>query len=137
MGRDPHGTPPAWREEKKNMAGRGVTIRGRFIHFSSFFFLFYLPISFSSFLLTLSQLPTPTLLFSSSLTMFPFDAWTPGPGPIYTAITSAWDALNLPQPSLGYRTWIPGESPLSTQKAVVAAVGTYLLVIFGGREMMK
>ncbi|KAL0252979.1 hypothetical protein I308_102373 [Cryptococcus tetragattii IND107] len=69
--------------------------------------------------------------------MFPFDAWTPGPGPIYTAITSAWDALNLPQPSLGYRTWIPGESPLSTQKAVVAAVGTYLLVIFGGREMMK
>ncbi|XAO23594.1 hypothetical protein I312_102374 [Cryptococcus bacillisporus CA1280] len=69
--------------------------------------------------------------------MFPFDAWTPGAGPIYTAITSAWDALNLPQPSLAYRTWIPGESPLSTQKAVVAAVGTYLLVIFGGREMMK
>ncbi|OXC65092.1 hypothetical protein AYX13_05704 [Cryptococcus neoformans] len=69
--------------------------------------------------------------------MFPFDAWTPGPGPLYTAITSVWDALNLPHPSLGYRTWIPGESPLSTQKAVVAAVGTYLLVIFGGREMMK
>ncbi|OWZ34191.1 fatty acid elongase [Cryptococcus neoformans AD2-60a] len=127
----------AWPKKKKNMPGRAVTIPNRLISFFSFFFFPLLLCPFFIFPLTPPQLPTPTLLFSSSSTMFPFDAWTPGPGPLYTAITSVWDALNLPHPSLGYRTWIPGESPLSTQKAVVAAVGTYLLVIFGGREMMK
>lgn len=114
-----------------------MTIPNRLISFFSFFFFPLLLCPFFILPLTPPQLPTPTLLFSSSSTMFPFDAWTPGPGPLYTAITSVWDALSLPHPSLGYRTWIPGESPLSTQKAVVAAVGTYLLVIFGGREMMK
>ncbi|WVQ71342.1 hypothetical protein IAR50_000870 [Cryptococcus sp. DSM 104548] len=69
--------------------------------------------------------------------MFPFDAWTPGPGPLYTALTTSWAALNLPNPPQWLTTWVPGESPLSTQKAVVAAIGTYLLVIFGGREIMK
>ncbi|WVQ85742.1 hypothetical protein IAT38_007909 [Cryptococcus sp. DSM 104549] len=69
--------------------------------------------------------------------MFPFDAWTPGPGPIYTALTTAWDASGIPKVPLEYKTWVPGQSPLSTQKAVVAAIGTYLLVIFGGREIMK
>ncbi|ODN83978.1 hypothetical protein, variant [Cryptococcus amylolentus CBS 6039] len=69
--------------------------------------------------------------------MFPFDAWTPGPGPLYTALTTSWAALNLPNPPHWLTTWVPGESPLSTQKAVVAAIGTYLLIIFGGREIMK
>ncbi|WWD18240.1 hypothetical protein CI109_102690 [Kwoniella shandongensis] len=69
--------------------------------------------------------------------MFPFDAWTPGPGPIYTTLTTLWDASGIPKVPLHLKTWVPGESPLSTQKAVVAAIGTYLLIIFGGRELMK
>lgn len=67
----------------------------------------------------------------------PLSAWTPGPGPLYSLITSTWNGLNLPAPSIELRTWIPGTSPLSTQKSVVAAIGTYLLIIFGGREIMK
>lgn len=127
----------AWPKKKKKhaRAGSDHSKPPYFILFLLFFPLLLCP--FFILPLTPPQLPTPTLLFSSSSTMFPFDAWTPGPGPLYTAITSVWNTLNLPHPSLGYRTWIPGESPLSTQKAVVAAVGTYLLVIFGGREMMK
>ncbi|KAK8865585.1 hypothetical protein IAR55_000729 [Kwoniella newhampshirensis] len=69
--------------------------------------------------------------------MFPFDAWTPGPGPIYTTLTTLWDASGIPKAPLELKTWVPGQSPLSTQKAVVAAIGTYLLIIFGGRELMK
>ncbi|WVQ96943.1 hypothetical protein IAU59_004052 [Kwoniella sp. CBS 9459] len=69
--------------------------------------------------------------------MSPFSAWTPGPGPLYTLITSLWDASGIPKAPLELRTWVPGHSPLSTQKEVVAAIGTYLLVIFGGREIMK
>ena len=69
--------------------------------------------------------------------MSPFSAWTPGPGPLYTTITGLWDQLAIPYPPIQYRTWVSGESPLSTQKAVVAAIGTYLLVIFGGREIMR
>jgi hypothetical protein len=69
--------------------------------------------------------------------MSPLSAWTPGPGPLYSLITSTWTGLNLPTPPLELRTWITGQSPLSTNKAVVAAIGTYLLVIFGGREIMK
>ncbi|WRT66031.1 uncharacterized protein IL334_002982 [Kwoniella shivajii] len=69
--------------------------------------------------------------------MSPLSAWTPGPGPIYTTITTAWEALGVPKVPIQYKTWVPGSSPLSTQKEVVAAIGTYLLVIFGGRELMK
>ncbi|OCF56896.1 fatty acid elongase [Kwoniella mangroviensis CBS 10435] len=69
--------------------------------------------------------------------MSPFSAWTPGPGPLYTLITSAWETLGVPKVPIQYKTWVPGSSPLSTQKEVVAAIGTYLLVIFGGRELMK
>nr|XP_019007576.1 fatty acid elongase [Kwoniella pini CBS 10737]OCF46357.1 fatty acid elongase [Kwoniella pini CBS 10737] len=69
--------------------------------------------------------------------MSPLTAWTPGPGPLYTIITSAWEALGVPKVPIQYKTWVPGSSPLSTQKEVVAAIGTYLLVIFGGRELMK
>jgi len=69
--------------------------------------------------------------------MSPLSAWTPGPGPLYSLITSTWTGLNLPTPPIELRTWVSGQSPLSTNKAVVAAIGTYLLVIFGGREIMK
>lgn len=69
--------------------------------------------------------------------MNPFAAWTPGPGPLYTALTKTWETLALPDPPKQLVNWIEGESPLSTQKAVVAAIGTYLLVVFGGREMMR
>lgn len=69
--------------------------------------------------------------------MNPLKAWTPGPGPLYTAITSTWNGLGLNPPPIEYRTWVPGSSALSTNKAVVAAIGTYLLVIFGGREIMR
>jgi hypothetical protein len=67
----------------------------------------------------------------------PLKAWTPGPGPVYSLITSTWKGFNLPSPPIELRTWVPNGSPLSTQKAVVAAIGTYLLVIFGGREIMR
>ncbi|RSH90422.1 hypothetical protein EHS25_001027 [Saitozyma podzolica] len=69
--------------------------------------------------------------------MNPFAAWTPGPGPLYTTLTKTWETLALPDPPKQLVNWIEGESPLSTQKAVVAAIGTYLLVVFGGREMMR
>lgn len=64
-------------------------------------------------------------------------AWTPEPGPLYKLVTKTYSALPLPQPPKELVNWIVGESPLSTQKAVVAAIGTYLLVIFGGREIMR
>lgn len=64
-------------------------------------------------------------------------AWKPSPGPVYSLITGAWSALGLPRPPIQYITWVPGQSPMSTYKEVVAAIGTYLLVIFGGRELMR
>ncbi|ORX35482.1 ELO family [Kockovaella imperatae] len=69
--------------------------------------------------------------------MNPLSAWKPGPGPLYSTITGLWETFGLPSPPVEYRTWVSGTSPLSTQKAVVAAIGTYLLVIFGGREIMR
>nr|ODN97866.1 fatty acid elongase [Cryptococcus depauperatus CBS 7855] len=61
----------------------------------------------------------------------------PAPGPLYTLLMKAWEASGISKPAPQYSTWISGASPVSTQKAVVAAIGTYLLVIFGGREIMK
>ena len=69
--------------------------------------------------------------------MSPFSAWTPGPGPLFTVLSETYRALHIPDLPIQYQTWISGESPLSTQKAVVAAIGTYLLVVFGGREIMR
>jgi fatty acid elongase 3 len=69
--------------------------------------------------------------------MFPFNPWTPSPGPLYTLLTKSYDTLNLPGVKPEYKSWVSGESPFSTQKAVVAAIGTYLLIIFGGREIMR
>ncbi|ORY23942.1 ELO family [Naematelia encephala] len=63
--------------------------------------------------------------------------WEPSPGPVYTVLSSTWNALGAPQPPAHLTTWISGSSPLSTQKAVVAAIGSYLLIIFGGREIMR
>ena len=70
-------------------------------------------------------------------TMNPFAAWTPRPGPPLHHPHQDVGALALPDPPKQLVNWIEGESPLSTQKAVVAAIGTYLLVVFGGREMMR
>ncbi|KAL7423618.1 Fatty acyl-CoA elongase/Polyunsaturated fatty acid specific elongation enzyme [Cryptotrichosporon argae] len=67
----------------------------------------------------------------------PLAAWQPGPGPVYTLLTSFWQTTGLPNPPSYLVNWEKGVSPLSTQKAVVAAIGTYLLVIFGGRELMR
>jgi hypothetical protein len=67
----------------------------------------------------------------------PLTAWTPGPGPLYTLMINTWSTFSLPGPPKDLVNWVSGESPLSTQKAVVAAIGTYLLVIFGGREIMR
>ncbi|EIW73094.1 hypothetical protein TREMEDRAFT_26340 [Tremella mesenterica DSM 1558] len=64
-------------------------------------------------------------------------AWTPGPGPLYTTLTGTWSLLGLPNPPAELTSWFSGLSPLSTQKAVVAAIGSYLLIIFGGRELMR
>ncbi|WVN88069.1 uncharacterized protein L203_103268 [Cryptococcus depauperatus CBS 7841] len=69
--------------------------------------------------------------------MFPFNPAMPAPGPLYTLLMKAWEASGISKPAPQYSTWISGASPVSTQKAVVAAIGTYLLVIFGGREIMK
>jgi hypothetical protein len=67
----------------------------------------------------------------------PLAASLPPPGPLYTAITSAWSALGLPKPSIEHVTWVPGQSAISTNKEVVICIGTYLLIIFGGRELMR
>jgi hypothetical protein len=64
-------------------------------------------------------------------------AWKPAPGPVYKTITGTWSALGLPKPALHNITWIPGQSPLSTYKEVVTAIATYLVIIFGGRELMR
>ena len=67
----------------------------------------------------------------------PLAAWTPSPGPLHSLIYWAWSTLHIPTLPIEYRTWVSGGSPLSTQKEVVAAIGTYLLIIFGGREIMR
>ncbi|KAK4685001.1 hypothetical protein P7C73_g5158, partial [Tremellales sp. Uapishka_1] len=69
--------------------------------------------------------------------MSPLTAWTPGPGPLYTALTSTAKQLGIPAPPTRLTTWISDASPLSTNKTVIAAIGTYLLIIFGGRELMR
>lgn len=66
-----------------------------------------------------------------------FFAWSPAPGPLYQLITKTWAALPVSNPPRELVNWIPGQSPLSTTKEVVAAVATYLLIIFGGRELMR
>lgn len=67
----------------------------------------------------------------------PFAAWTPGPGPFYQALTKTWTGLNLPNPPEELVRWIPGTSPLSTQKEVVVAVAVYLGTIFGIQALMR
>ena len=67
----------------------------------------------------------------------PLKPWTPGPGPLYTTLHGLHSAFHLPTPSGEYMTWYSGLSPLSRNRDVVAAIGTYLLVIFGGREIMR
>ena len=67
----------------------------------------------------------------------PLAASLPPPGPLYTLITSTWSALGLPKPSIEHVTWVPGQSAISTNKEVVICIGTYLLIIFGGRELMR
>lgn len=46
---------------------------------------------------------------------------------------------NVPLPNVPYHLthYVPGETPLSTTPQVVAALATYLAVIFGLREVMK
>ncbi|KAJ9118283.1 hypothetical protein QFC22_004194 [Naganishia vaughanmartiniae] len=57
------------------------------------------------------------------------------PGPLATLLSSVTpDSL---KPSYRFSHWVPGQTPLSTQKEVVAAIVTYLVIIFGGRELMK
>ena len=63
--------------------------------------------------------------------------WVPAPGFFYQALTGTWKAVGLPSPPPQLQTWVSGQSPLSTHREVVAAVATYLLVIFGGRELMR
>lgn len=67
----------------------------------------------------------------------PLYASLPSAGPLYTAITSTWSGLGLPKPPVELVTWVPGQSPISTNKEVVICIVTYLLVIFGGRELMR
>ncbi|GMK58217.1 hypothetical protein CspeluHIS016_0502490 [Cutaneotrichosporon spelunceum] len=65
------------------------------------------------------------------------DIWKSGEGPVITAIKSMWSAANLPSPPKELVEWIPGKSPISTYKEVIIALTTYLVVIFGGRELMR
>jgi hypothetical protein len=67
----------------------------------------------------------------------PLPTSLPGPGPLYTLITSLWSGMGLPKPAIEHVTWVPGQSAISTNKEVVICIGTYLLVIFGGRELMQ
>lgn len=83
-----------------------------------------------------SHLP-PHLTNLTSIMLSSILAWKPAPGPVYKLITGTWSTLGLPKPALANVTWIPGQSPMSTYKEVVAAIGTYLLIIFGGRELMR
>lgn len=67
----------------------------------------------------------------------PLSTSLPGPGPLYTAITETWTGLGLPKPPVHLVTWVPGQSPISTNKEVAICIVTYLLVIFSGRELMR
>lgn len=57
------------------------------------------------------------------------------PGPVYTLLDSVVPASLKPSYELTH--WIPGRTPLSTNKEVIIAIITYLTVIFGGRELMR
>jgi fatty acid elongase 3 len=57
------------------------------------------------------------------------------PGPIYTLLSSITpDSL---KPGYELTHWVHGKTPLSTNKEVAMAITTYLIVIFGGRELMR
>jgi hypothetical protein len=43
------------------------------------------------------------------------------------------DSISQPQ----LVRWVPGQTPLSTNTAVFSTIALYLVVIFGGQEMMK
>lgn len=57
------------------------------------------------------------------------------PGPIYTLLDSLTPQALKPGYELTH--WVPGRTPLSTDREVIVAIVTYLVVIFGGRELMK
>jgi fatty acid elongase 3 len=57
------------------------------------------------------------------------------PGPFATLLSSVTpDSL---KPSYRFTHWVPGSTPLSTTTEVVTAIATYLVIIFGGRELMR
>ncbi|KAI5452552.1 Fatty acyl-CoA elongase/Polyunsaturated fatty acid specific elongation enzyme [Naganishia albida] len=57
------------------------------------------------------------------------------PGPLATLLSSVTpDSL---KPSYRFTHWVPGSTPLSTNTEVVTAIATYLVIIFGGRELMR
>ncbi|SPO28388.1 probable FEN1 - fatty acid elongase [Ustilago trichophora] len=56
---------------------------------------------------------------------------------IYDAVVAVIPQQIKHQIPVHLLAWIPGKSPISTIPALVAAVITYLAVIFGGRELMK
>ncbi|GAA6036923.1 hypothetical protein JCM8097_006356 [Rhodosporidiobolus ruineniae] len=55
------------------------------------------------------------------------------PGPVYQLVES----LPFPRLPLAVERWIPGVSPLSTDKEVVVAIAVYLVTIFGGQALMR
>ena len=56
---------------------------------------------------------------------------------IYDTVVSAIPPHIKAQTPVHLLAWIPGKSPISTLPSLVAAVVTYLAVIFGGRALMK
>lgn len=56
---------------------------------------------------------------------------------IYDALVAVIPQSIKQQTPIHLLAWVPGKSPISTVPALVAAVITYLAVIFGGRELMK
>ncbi|SOV02808.1 probable FEN1 - fatty acid elongase [Ustilago sp. UG-2017a] len=56
---------------------------------------------------------------------------------IYDTLVSAIPQNIKSQTPIHLLAWIPGKSPISTVPSLIAAVTTYLAVIFGGRELMK
>ncbi|KAH8084681.1 putative fatty acid elongase [Filobasidium floriforme] len=57
------------------------------------------------------------------------------PGPIYTLLGSITPESLKPSYELTH--WVPGKTPMSTTQEVVVGIITYLVVIFGGRELMR
>lgn len=92
-----------------------------------------------------SLLPSSSLSFSVAMSAVdkcpffkcPAFQLQDGGGPVITTIKTVWKHAGLPNPPKQFVEWIPGQTPLSTNKTVLVAVVTYLAVIFGGRELMR